>query len=198
MRSFVYWTALGALLLITGCAGPGPRRPDPSRCAGAPACSTAWAPHHRKISTQSAEAQQYFDQGLIWAFAFNHDEAIRSFTNAGELDPACPMAWWGIALCHGPHINNPIMPAARPPGGVGRAGKRPRRAKIAERPVERRLVEALGRPLQRIADRRPPAPGRSLRGRDALGVQRLSRRSRRRFAIRRVDDGPAPVGFLDA
>ncbi len=65
--------------------------------------------HHRKITTSSAEAQAYFNQGLNWTFAFNHDEAIRSFEQAVRLDPGCAMAYWGIALCHGPHINNPVM-----------------------------------------------------------------------------------------
>ncbi len=62
--------------------------------------------HARRVTTSSPEAQKYFNQGLVWTFAFNHDEAIRSFTQAARLDPDCAMAWWGIALCHGPHINN--------------------------------------------------------------------------------------------
>jgi tetratricopeptide (TPR) repeat protein len=69
--------------------------------------------HRRSVTTASAEAQRFFDQGLTWAYAFNHDEAIVSFTRAAELDPRCAMAWWGVALCHGPHINNPTMPRER-------------------------------------------------------------------------------------
>jgi tetratricopeptide (TPR) repeat protein len=69
--------------------------------------------HHRKITTSVPLAQEYFDQGLVWAYAFNHDEAIRSFQQAARLDPRCPMAWWGIALCNGPHINNPSVSADR-------------------------------------------------------------------------------------
>lgn len=67
--------------------------------------------HHREVKTSSPIAQKYFDQGLIWTFAFNHDEAIRSFKAAVGADPNCAMAWWGIALCNGPHINNPAMSA---------------------------------------------------------------------------------------
>jgi tetratricopeptide (TPR) repeat protein len=67
----------------------------------------------RKVSTKSADAQRYFDQGLCFLFAFNHDEAIRSFQHVAELDPNCAMAWWGIALANGPHINNPVLPAER-------------------------------------------------------------------------------------
>lgn len=69
--------------------------------------------HHRTINTSSPKAQQYFDQGLTFTFAFNHDEAIRSFTEAARLDPNCAICWWGISLCHGPHINNPIMTPER-------------------------------------------------------------------------------------
>ncbi len=65
--------------------------------------------HQRAITTKSLEARTYFNQGLNWAFAFNHDEAIRSFQEAARLDPTCAMAYWGIALCNGPHINNPKM-----------------------------------------------------------------------------------------
>ena len=67
----------------------------------------------RKVTTSSDSAQQYFDQGLCFLFAFNHDEAIRSFRQATELDPHCPLAWWGIALANGPHINNPVLPPER-------------------------------------------------------------------------------------
>ncbi len=70
-------------------------------------------PHSRKITTSAPLAQRYFNQGLNWAYAFNHDEAIRSFQQATTYDPNCAMAYWGIALCNGPHINNPIMPAER-------------------------------------------------------------------------------------
>jgi hypothetical protein len=64
--------------------------------------------HQRKI-TASADAQKYFDQGLIWMYAFNHDEAIRSFTHAAELDENCAMAWWGISLAAGPQYNHAVM-----------------------------------------------------------------------------------------
>jgi hypothetical protein len=60
---------------------------------------------HHPVSTTNAEAQQFFDQGLRFVFAFNHDEAVRSFRRAAELDPALAMAHWGIALSKGPNIN---------------------------------------------------------------------------------------------
>jgi len=66
---------------------------------------------HHPIATTSAEAQQFFDQGLTLVYAFNHDEAVRSFKRAAELDPASPMPHWGIALALGPNINLDVDPA---------------------------------------------------------------------------------------
>ena len=63
----------------------------------------------RKATTKSPDSQKYFTQGLCFLYAFNHDEAIRSFREAGRLDPKCAMAWWGVALANGPHINNPVV-----------------------------------------------------------------------------------------
>jgi len=60
---------------------------------------------HHPIATKSVGAQKFFDQGLTLVYGFNHDEAIRSFRRAAELDPASPMPRWGIALALGPNIN---------------------------------------------------------------------------------------------
>jgi tetratricopeptide (TPR) repeat protein len=62
------------------------------------------------VSTKNAEAQQFFDQGLALIFAFNHDEAIRSFRRAVELDPNLAMAHWGIGLASGLNYNAPMSP----------------------------------------------------------------------------------------
>jgi hypothetical protein len=71
--------------------------------------------HRLEISTDSPEAQAYFDQGLIFAYGFNHFEAVRSFEEAARHDPACAMCHWGIALALGPHINAPMDPEAAAP-----------------------------------------------------------------------------------
>lgn len=67
--------------------------------------------HHHPVSTTDAEAQKFFDQGLRFVYAFNHDEAIRSFNRATQLDPNLAMAYWGIALALGPNINLDVDPA---------------------------------------------------------------------------------------
>jgi tetratricopeptide (TPR) repeat protein len=97
----------------------------------------------RKITTSSSQAQRYFDQGLSFLYAFNHDEAIRSFQRATELDPNAAMAWWGIAIASGPHINNPVMtPEADKAAwdALARAQKESVRADATERD----LITALG------------------------------------------------------
>ncbi len=33
--------------------------------------------HRRSIKTKSADAQGWFDRGLIWCYAYNHEEAVR-------------------------------------------------------------------------------------------------------------------------
>jgi len=107
--------------------------------------------HTHKVTTASPQAQQYFDQGLRFLFGFNHGAAIRSFSEAARLDPACAMAHWGIALACGPHINFPMVP----PAAAARAWSEITLARqYADRstPLERDLIAALGR---RYADPQP-------------------------------------------
>ena len=39
------------------------------------------------ITTKDATAQKYFNQGLVFAYGFNHWEAQRAFQAAQKLDP---------------------------------------------------------------------------------------------------------------
>ena len=87
-------------------------------------------------------AQRYFDQGLTWTYAFNHDEAIRSFTYAAESDPDCAMAWWGVALCQGPNYNDPVMTQERSVAAWDAMQKALARIENTT-PVERALIDAL-------------------------------------------------------
>ncbi|MGI9401585.1 MAG: tetratricopeptide repeat protein, partial [Rhizobiaceae bacterium] len=61
----------------------------------------------RKITCSSPKAQQWFDRGLVWTYAYNHEEAITCFRKALEADPDCAMAHWGIGYCIGPNYNKP-------------------------------------------------------------------------------------------
>jgi len=98
---------------------------------------------HHKIATRSATAQRLFDQGLGLCFAFNHDEAIRSFEAAARADSSSPMPWWGVALALGPNINLPMSPEAerRALDALAKA-----RARTVGAPrAEREYVEAVAR-----------------------------------------------------
>jgi pimeloyl-ACP methyl ester carboxylesterase/Flp pilus assembly protein TadD len=60
---------------------------------------------HHPVSTTNPEAQKFFDQGLAYIYGFNHEEAVRSFKQATQLDPQLAMAYWGIALSLGSNYN---------------------------------------------------------------------------------------------
>jgi tetratricopeptide (TPR) repeat protein len=61
---------------------------------------------HHPVSTDNAQAQEFFDQGLRQIYAFNHDEAARSFQRAADLDRKLAMAYWGVAEAVGPNYND--------------------------------------------------------------------------------------------
>lgn len=99
--------------------------------------------HHMKVSTDSAEAQHYFNQGLGFLQGYNHGAAIRSFKAAVQCDNHCAMAHWGIAYASGPHINFPLVP---PPAAALAWQELELARKYAAQasPVEQKLIEALG------------------------------------------------------
>lgn len=68
--------------------------------------------HEAPITTASPRAQAYFNQGMRLCYAFNHEEAIRSFEAAAAEDGECAMAWWGTAFALGPNINAPMSEEA--------------------------------------------------------------------------------------
>ena len=108
-------TLLIVALMLAGCGTP--ETQDPSAATQASAQSLALAEragaplfdgmgqYEMPITTQDADAQRYFNQGMVLAFAFNHAESIRSFRAAQTLDPTCAMCFWGEALAIGPNIN---------------------------------------------------------------------------------------------
>ena len=98
--------------------------------------------YSRKITTDSPEAQRYFDQGLAFLHGFNHNAAIRAFQQAAEFDPRCAMAHWRVALACGPHINFALVP----PPVAELAWKELTLGKehaANASPVERALIDAL-------------------------------------------------------
>src|SRR5215475_11082917 len=94
-----------------------------------------------KISTSSAEAQAYFDQGLRLAYAFNHGEAQRAFRKAQKLDPDCAMCFWGEAFVLGPNINLPMQEDAVAPAFA--AAQKAKALAGNASPREQALINAL-------------------------------------------------------
>jgi tetratricopeptide (TPR) repeat protein len=95
------------------------------------------------ITTKSAEAQKYFNQGLMLAYGFNHAEAARSFYEVTRQDPTCAMGWWGFAFVLGPNYN-----AGMEPDNFQRAYDAVQKAQklsANSTPKEKDLIQALGR-----------------------------------------------------
>ena len=72
---------------------------------GAPETYDDLGSYHRSIESPSPQAQVWCDRGLVWSYAFNHEEAIRCFDRALELDPDLAIARWGVAYAIGPNYN---------------------------------------------------------------------------------------------
>jgi tetratricopeptide (TPR) repeat protein len=121
--------------------------------------------HGRRVTTSSPEAQTWFDRGLIWTYAFNHEEAVRCFEAAAAADPSCAMADWGLAYALGPNYNKPWESFDEQDLGrtVERAHAAVRRAHAkadGATPVERALIGALAARYPRA--QAPDAEGRGV------------------------------------
>ena len=175
----------------------GPRQPPagPRRRAGAAAAE----PRHAHVSGVDDEA----------AGAALHqpgpEPRLRLQPRRGAAAPSArrrvsipnlAMAYWGQALVLGPNINAAMEPNEEP-----HAYELMQKAHVARRQGARR---ASGRSSTRWPQRysgkrrRPRRQRRGLRRRDARRAPAVPRRPRHRDALRRVDDGPAAVGLLDA
>ena len=111
---------------------------------------------HHPITATSEQAQRYFDQGLRLVYAFNHEEAIRSFEAAGQEDPKAAMAYWGIALALGPNINSAM-----------------------EKKDEHRAIEMVQK-ARRLADRATPEEQAYI---DALTTRYVGRKGAKRKGL---------------
>ena len=96
---------------------------------------------HFGVTTESEDAQAFFDQGLRLSYGFNHAEAIRAFKEAARLDPGFAMAYWGQAFALGPNIND-SMPYERELEALAAIVKAAELASQATE-KERDLIEAL-------------------------------------------------------
>jgi tetratricopeptide (TPR) repeat protein len=102
----------------------------------------------RTITTNSAEAQRWFDRGLNWVYGYHHEEGVACFEKALEADPNCAMAHWGIGYAAGPNYNFPgeLMDPAGNAAALARAHDAAQAALALAGGVsapERALIEAL-------------------------------------------------------
>ena len=140
---------LALLLLSTGCAATAQtaavqevtvqnaEAPDPPALMKA-----ALGDYHREVSTESSEAQDYFDQGVQMMYAFAKGEAPASFEEATRRDPTCAACWWGVAWSYGAYLNGPMRSSDAPPAfaAIQRAKEL---APGSATPVEAALIDAM-------------------------------------------------------
>jgi tetratricopeptide (TPR) repeat protein len=136
---------------------------DPANQTAAPPLFENLGSLHHPITTTSEQAQHYFDQGLRLVYAFNHEEAIRSFEAAAQQDPQAAMPYWGIALALGPNINSAM-----------------------EKKDERRAIEMVQK-ARRLANRATPGEQAYI---DALVARYVGRKGTKR---RGLDEAYAKV-----
>jgi len=98
-------------------------------------------PFTRSITTDSEQAQLYFDQGLQLLYAFDPNLAARSFREAWKYDPECAMCYLGEAWAWGPYLNGPMVSDDAP--RAHHAIMRAMELRDGADPVERALIEAM-------------------------------------------------------
>lgn len=158
---------------------------DPATATGPVApVLTGLSDLHHKVTTSSPQSQQFFDQGLRLAYAFNHSEAIRAFKEAARLDPNNAMAWWGVAYAFGPNLNLPMVPEAVGPANDAIQKALALRDKVS--PAERDYIDAMAK---RYAN---PAPE------DRSGLDRAFAEAMRDLAAKYPADPDAATIYADA
>ena len=119
------WTAGLPVVLAAFLAGCASGAPEGPRMAGASMAGAAGAgngdgngtplygnlgPHNRPITTESAKAQAYFDEGLLFMYAFGTSVAEESFRASQAEDPECASCFWGEAWSLAPYLNGGMSP----------------------------------------------------------------------------------------
>jgi tetratricopeptide (TPR) repeat protein len=139
---------------------------------------------HHPISSTSELAQRYFDQGLRLVYAFNHEEAIRSFEEAAKQDPQAAMPYWGIALALGPNINAAMTKEAE--RRAMEAIKQARSRLTSANAIEQAYIEALTK--RYVSTKRASRAALDKNYADAMGAVWRNNQ----------DDGDAGVLFAEA
>src|SRR6266850_2077420 len=144
--------AASAILLVLGsCASPGQDTAQTSAHGahaqsadgGRPVLYDTLGSYSYKITTNPAEAQRWFDQGLRLVYGFNHHEAQRAFREAARLDPSCAMCFWGIAITEGSNYNDPTNLEREEKAAT--AAREAVRLSGGANPAERAMIQALAK-----------------------------------------------------
>lgn len=125
MRISMIWAVLGLAVTLAGAPAvaqaPQHKHYEEAEGTESAAPTGALVPrlqslgrHRFLVTTASAQAQAFIDQGVNLSYGFNHAEAGRAFREAARLDPDGAMAYWGQSLVLGPNINVPMDPADEP------------------------------------------------------------------------------------
>ncbi|MHA4846114.1 tetratricopeptide repeat protein [Flavitalea antarctica] len=128
MKTLILFFVVGSATLMLTSSQPEKQAAVPNRARNQTYCAPSFDPSkldaanapifkglgnlHYPITTRSAKAQQYFDQGLTLIYAFNHGEAGRSFKAAIRLDSTSAMPYWGLAMVLGPNYNAALNPTS--------------------------------------------------------------------------------------
>jgi tetratricopeptide (TPR) repeat protein len=175
-----------APLLLAGCFGSRTETAAHGGHAGdgAPVLYKNLGRYSYRVSTTSADAQKWFDQGLRLVYAFNHAEAQRAFREAVRLDAGCAMCYWGIAITEGSNYNSPT--------DAEREARALAAVRLAQQhtpgaaPVERAMIAAL-------AKRHSDAPSAQRQALDRAYADAM-REAARQFPL----DAEAGTFFADA
>ena len=153
MRPSLTRSALSAatVSLLAACA-LAPLQPDmAARAPALPGFGELQSP----VTTRSPEAQRWFTQGVLQAYAFNETEAVRMFKAALAQDPSCAMCAWGVAWQLGPNINDHGRDGA---AEAARYVDHALRHAATATPRERALIDALALRYGHASQARETAP----------------------------------------
>ena len=141
MSAWTWYAVLVALAIPHPAAAQEPTLPE-SFDEPIPLYTSSLGTFTRPISSTSAKARQYFDQGFQLMYAFAKEDAARSFREAQKHDPGCAICYWGEAWAWGSYLNGP-MRVDEAPRAYAAVQKALRLAAQHASPKERDFIDAL-------------------------------------------------------
>jgi tetratricopeptide (TPR) repeat protein len=177
------YAALVPFALLLSCA-PKPAPLAPQGKAIAPVLN-GMGDNHIAVASASPTAVQFVRQGLALVYAFNHDEAARSFREAARHDPNCAMAHWGLALALAPNINDPMPSPEREQEAFDAIRKAQSLASNAPT-SEQAYIAALAKRFS------------AEKGKDRLTLNKAYAAAMKDVALRFTDDPDAQALYADA